>query len=755
MGGDYALRIQAEHDDLETIRPENEPTTPPPVAPTAAPASLSGRLPDWFGRYRILQRLGGVSMGTVYVARDTQLDRLVALKVPRLTAEDGPELLQRFLRGAHAAATLDHPNICPVYEFGEIDGTPYLTMPYFRGESLAEIIRSGRPRAQRWVAEIARKLALAMQEAHKKGIIHRDLKPSNVMLNWRDEPVIIDFLLARRTNSEDPRLTVEGELLGTPAYMPPEQVKGEVHAMGPACDVYSLGVILYELLTGTVPFSGSMASILMSILTNDPAPPSTHRPDLDPVLETICLKAMAREIGDRYATMGDLAAALADFLRGKPQPDDDEDEEVRLVPGAIPIAGYELVKFLGRGGFGEVWQAIGPGGVGVALKFVRLGEVPGTVEPRALDLIRHIRHPQLLVLFGAWQRQDFLILAMELGDGNLLDRLGEAQRQGLPGIPREELLAYLRDAARGIDYLNGLGIQHRDIKPQNLFLVGGGVKVADFGLFRLREDLSMSSTTAAVAYVPPEVLTGNPSGPASDQYMLALSYIQLRTGALPFDVRGLHPIFSKTRGNLDLSRLPPEEQGVLKRATALDPAQRFPSCTEMVKALWAVRQMGHSGSVVDTRDAWEIGLPTDEPSQASPVAPPTSSPEAGPIPQMYIIGADEEPAADDTAGPLSQGRVGAHHREIGAILRRANDEERELTEEERWRIRALGGMDDTQGRGSTQQRETLPIRHQRTEEQQRIHFQGAIGNAGETPSLKPGLGGLLRRFLSLFGKRRE
>src|SRR5262249_24611294 len=143
--------------------PDYETPTPQPAAPAG--------LPERFGRYRILQQLGKGGMGTVYLAEDTQLDRRVALKVPRLRPEDGPEVWQRFYREARAAAMLDHPNICPVYDFGEIDGTPYLTMAYIQGESLAEVLRSGRPRTQRWVAEVARKLALALEEAHKKGVI--------------------------------------------------------------------------------------------------------------------------------------------------------------------------------------------------------------------------------------------------------------------------------------------------------------------------------------------------------------------------------------------------------------------------------------------------------------------------------------------------------------------------------------------------------------------------------------------------------
>ncbi len=309
---------------------DRKPTSPspPPLAPTQAtagpclstnlsgqPAGAPGPLPEQFGRYRVVRQLGRGGMGSVYLAHDPQLDRAVAHKVPHFTANDS-QLRERFHREAHAAAALEHPNICPVYEAGEVNGVHYLAMAYIDGKPLSALIQPGKGLPQRPVAAIVRKLAKALQEAHAKGVIHRDLKPSNVMINQRNEPVLMDFGLARCLNTEDVRLTKEGSLLGTPAYMPPEQVSGQVEAMGPACDIYSLGVLLYELLTGQLPFEGPMPALLAQILTQPPGPPSNHRRDLDPPLEAVCLKALAKKPEDRYRTMGELAAALTDYLRG-------------------------------------------------------------------------------------------------------------------------------------------------------------------------------------------------------------------------------------------------------------------------------------------------------------------------------------------------------------------------------------------------------------------------------------------------------
>jgi predicted Ser/Thr protein kinase len=292
---------------------------PPASAATASsapgtPASFA-HLPAAFGRYQVLKVLGQGGMGSVYLAHDTQLDRRVALKIPHFTSQDGPQVRERFFREARAAAMLHHPNLCPVYDVGEHAGTHYLTMAFIEGRPLSALIGGPKLLPPRQVAALVRKLALALAEAHRHQVIHRDLKPSNVMLGPRGEPVVMDFGLARRGGGADSRLTQQGTLMGTPAYMAPEQASGNPDEMGPSCDVYSLGVILYELLTGRLPFQGDAMSILTQLILNEPPPPSAHRPDLDPALEAICLKAMAKKPEARYRSMGELAAALADYLK--------------------------------------------------------------------------------------------------------------------------------------------------------------------------------------------------------------------------------------------------------------------------------------------------------------------------------------------------------------------------------------------------------------------------------------------------------
>jgi len=284
-------------------------TLPPPtIAEAPAPAPFE---PGYaFGRYRIGDRLGAGGMGAVYLAHDTVLDRPVALKIPRRTG-DYTGATARFHREAQAPSALRHPNICPIYDVGEIDGTPFLSMAFVRGEPLSARVGRDRPLDPDEAARIVRTVALAMQYAHDQGIIHRDLKRANIVLDDRGEPVVMDFGLVRRAAAVGPHLTIQGELLGTPAYMPPEQAAGDLGRMGPASDIYALGAVLYELLTDRPPFTGDLLALLSQIALDPPPRPSARRPGLPARFDAICLKALAKDPADRWKSMRALADALA------------------------------------------------------------------------------------------------------------------------------------------------------------------------------------------------------------------------------------------------------------------------------------------------------------------------------------------------------------------------------------------------------------------------------------------------------------
>ena len=272
--------------------------------------------PRPFGRYELRSLLGRGGMGAVYLAHDPHLDRLVALKIPRPFGDDPVVWRERFQAEARAAATLNHPNICPVFEVGEVGAQPYLTMAYIVGETLAARVRRMGPPPIPDALALVRAVAWAMAEAHDWGIVHRDLKPANLMIDRRGQPVVMDFGLALRSaTTDDLRLTLSGVAMGTPAYMPPEQAGGDQEAIGPPADVYALGTILFELVTGRVPFRGRTFGKLLAQIERDPPPrPSSLNPDIHPALDTLILKTLEKAPEDRFATATTLADALDSYL---------------------------------------------------------------------------------------------------------------------------------------------------------------------------------------------------------------------------------------------------------------------------------------------------------------------------------------------------------------------------------------------------------------------------------------------------------
>ncbi|HEV3004863.1 MAG TPA: bifunctional serine/threonine-protein kinase/formylglycine-generating enzyme family protein, partial [Pirellulales bacterium] len=303
--------------------------------------------------------------------------------------------------------------------------------------------------------------------------------------------------------------------------------------------------------------------------------------------------------------------------------------------GDEPVPGYRLVQFLGEGGFGEVWQVTAPGGTPAALKIVDLGTRQGQKEFRALAAVKQLQHPNLVPISAFWLKDSNgrvleqadveavaaeglrppsrsaisetlvvpryappleLIIAMGLGEKSLQQRLAECKEQSLPGIPPAELLRYMEDAARAIDHLvspgnrHGTalgGMQHGDIKPLNILIVGDAAQVCDFGLARVLTDNRKTAEAFSPPYVAPEVIEQKDPSAAADQYALAVSYVELRTGELPFreGCDGFEILEAHKSGTLNLSRLEQAERAVIARATARDPAARFPSAGAMVRAL--------------------------------------------------------------------------------------------------------------------------------------------------------------------------
>jgi len=273
-------------------------------------------MPKQLGRFELRGRLGRGAFGEVYRAYDPVLQREVALKVPRAMALLKPQARARFLREPKAAAQLRHPHIVPVFDAGSDGDHFYIASAYIEGRTLEAVIDNDQPDFRR-AAEIVRDLAEALDYAHGIGVVHRDVKPANVMVDERGEAMLMDFGLARLDQSEE-KLTQDGTVMGTPAYMAPEQADGSFGEVGPAADQYSLGVVLYEMLCGEPPFSGPPTVLLFNTLHQEPEPPRNRNSEVPPDIETICLKAISKRPAERYAGCEALSRDLQRWLDDEP-----------------------------------------------------------------------------------------------------------------------------------------------------------------------------------------------------------------------------------------------------------------------------------------------------------------------------------------------------------------------------------------------------------------------------------------------------
>jgi serine/threonine protein kinase/formylglycine-generating enzyme required for sulfatase activity len=312
----------------ETRSPDGLPDSPEPeatppkmtlntgaIATDLAPGE-SRAYPEVSG-YEVLGILGHGGMGLVYRARQLKANRLVAIKMIRAVEHATPQERLRFEIETEAVARLQHPHIVQLYEVGEVRGQPFFSLEFCEGGTLTDQLKKKRP-TPREAAELIETLARAMHYAHLRGVVHRDLKPGNVLLTADGTPKITDFGLAKRIGAEARDVSQSGAIMGTAAYMAPEQAAGKVRDTGPAADVYALGALLYECLTGQPPFVGPQHVVLVSVLNDEPLPPSRRSPKVPRDLETICLKCLTKDPNRRYASAEALAEDLRRFLADEP-----------------------------------------------------------------------------------------------------------------------------------------------------------------------------------------------------------------------------------------------------------------------------------------------------------------------------------------------------------------------------------------------------------------------------------------------------
>jgi len=296
---------------LRVLTIQRDPHAPPP------PARARGAGQRRIGPYELIGEAGRGSMSVIYKVVDTRTGRTVALKVLKEADLPSPNRLRRFQQEARAASRLSHPNIVAVHEAGDVDGTYYIAMDFVDGVTLDRALAQGKIRLREFVA-VLEKVALAVHHAHQMGIVHRDLKPQNILLDTGGEPHVTDFGLAKMDHTEK-GATHAGSALGTPFYMSPEQVSGDVPGTDARSDIYALGVILYEALTGRVPYPGSsVMDVYRAILAGTLTPPAKLNPRTPPDLQAVCLKALDPDKRRRYETAREFAMDLRRHLDGKP-----------------------------------------------------------------------------------------------------------------------------------------------------------------------------------------------------------------------------------------------------------------------------------------------------------------------------------------------------------------------------------------------------------------------------------------------------
>ena len=467
-----------------------------PIRAAVALAPPLGTEIRYFGDYELLEEIARGGMGVVYLARQASLNRLVALKMILAGTLASSAAVQRFRNEAEAAANLDHPNIVPIYEVGEHEGQQYFSMGLVDGGSLADRLEELGPPSPRVAAELVKLLAEAIAFAHERGVIHRDLKPSNVLLDAQGKPKVSDFGLAKRVQKTDGP-TMTGDVLGTPAYMPPEQAAGTVDLVGPSADIYSLGAILYACLTGRPPFEAtSPFQTLRLVLTDEPVRPSRLK-SVPRDLETICMKCLEKNPRRRYDTASELAEDLGRFLADEPVNARPADRLRRSIawlkkrPWVVSGITSLMLLLFACGAYG-LWAEIRERGLKIQLLQARVARLSSPPErdvalahiQRAARIRPDVRVLQEAVELFAADTGSRLVYPRDPGERNqqplsdaiIRARPGESDWRTIPArypVP----MIWGRDGRRL--YLKGMELDTESGRSFPLLVEGAGPAVAD------------------------------------------------------------------------------------------------------------------------------------------------------------------------------------------------------------------------------------------------------------------------------------
>ncbi|MCC7178118.1 MAG: serine/threonine protein kinase [Acidobacteria bacterium] len=554
-------------------------------------------------RYEILGPLGSGGMGQVYRARRLRLEDEVAIKVMQGAEHAPPELHERFLRESRACAQLRHPGIVGILDFGvDARRQPYMVMELLSGPSLAEEIALQAPMPPARAAGIVSSVAAALQLAHDQGITHRDLKPANIVLHRYDtgERVykVIDFGLAViKSASDATRLTDPNLFIGTMAYAAPEQIRGE--PVTAAADIYALGVIIYEMLTGVRPFDAEdRITLLNQVLTVRPVKPTERGADLPPAVDDVLMRALAKDPAERWPSVTDFAAAL-EAAAG-----------VGQAPAAAPdtglLARYELGAPLGRGRLGSlVYRGLHRAlGVPVAIRVLKRDEQPHWEAVRARFLLEartlQVAHPSLLQVrdFGEDDRSVFLVT--DLVDGPSL-RQALAADAPFPWARARELVAQALDAVAALHRRGGFiaGVNPDMIRltseegRERIVMSTAGIRSVQDVLKTMREQelRGHEASEQELPYVAPEVLMGRAPDARADVFTMGVLAYEMATGSLPYRAPSMPELLGQMLQATPAAPaslngdIPPACSDAILRAVSGRAAERFESARELAGAL--------------------------------------------------------------------------------------------------------------------------------------------------------------------------
>jgi serine/threonine protein kinase/Tol biopolymer transport system component len=565
-----------------------------------------------------LERLGGGGSGVVWKAQDTKLERFVALKFlssyrgGRGGRGDGEADKRRFLREARAASSLDHPNICTVYEIDETaEGQLFIAMALCDGETLKAKIERG-PLDVAQAADLAVQIAAGLAAAHDKGIVHRDVKPANVIVSSDGRVKIVDFGIAKLADQS--RLTQAGTAVGTAGYMAPEQLRGE--SIDARTDVWSLGVVLFEMIAGRRPFRGATEiETVRAILSADLESLGKLRPGIPAELEQIVRKALQKQPADRYQKMEAMRSELVAFIGtvglglgiertalevpSRPARVTTGDDTAHGLIGRA-LGHYRVLDYLGGGGMGVVYKAEDLRlARTLALKFLP-PELTRDPEAKARFLqearaASSLDHPNICTIHEVGETDDGrLFLAMPCYDGQTLRQKLAAGRLSI-----DEATDVAAQIARGLAKAHKSGIVHRDIKPANLIVTDDGVvKILDFGLAKLAGAAAITRTGSSIgtpAYMSPEQARGGEVDPRTDLWSLGVVLYEMVAGKKPFggeqEQAILYALLNEEPKPLSAHRpeVPAELERIVSGLLQKNPADRYPTVEAALADLKALR----------------------------------------------------------------------------------------------------------------------------------------------------------------------